>query len=257
VQGARGSGLDWRDEAAYAPLLGADRSLFAWEWLRRDPLYCTAAERALSGRNSASGGDPAAGEFGLIAFERPQLTVPHARPIWTADVYSYVLSVTAGRDIGPEDLFEIGRFNPLARIVADDRGEHLLLSDGLRALRLDGPPGTFDGIRVCLRYRLEGVAAAQRPLLTLRRFLALSQTGTFPRSLYPREPRARRWILMLRTCDALAARASQREIAQLMLSRTVERPRWRSRKSNVRSQAQRLVSAARRFADGGYRALLA
>jgi hypothetical protein len=30
------SGFDWRDAAAYAPLLEADRSLFAWEWLRRD-----------------------------------------------------------------------------------------------------------------------------------------------------------------------------------------------------------------------------
>ena len=34
---------DWRDAAAYEPLLEADRSLIAWEWLRRDRGYREAA----------------------------------------------------------------------------------------------------------------------------------------------------------------------------------------------------------------------
>jgi hypothetical protein len=134
--------------------------------------------------------------------------------------------------------------------------EHLLLSDGIRTLRLDGQPGTSADGPVCLRYMLQGVARAERPLLTLRRLLALCRGGSFPRSLWRREPRARRWILMLRAWDTLTAGADQREIAQELLSPTAGVPRWRSRESSVRSQAQRLVRSARGFAAGGYRALL-
>jgi hypothetical protein len=56
--------------------------------------------------------------------------------------------------------------------------------------------------------------------------------------------------------DTLTAGADQREIAQELLSPTAGVPRWRSRESSVRSQAQRLVRSARGFAAGGYRALL-
>lgn len=251
----RGGDLDWQDAAAYAPLLGADRSLFAWEWLRRDPRYRAAVERAFLGPITA--GRPLPEEFGLVAFEDPQLAVPRARPLWTAAAHPYVLPVAhAGPQVGFEDLFDLGLLAAFVTIVSSDHADHLLLCNGFHGIRLDGPPGIFGNARVALSYRLEGVEGARRPMLTLRRFLALCQGGNFPRSLYPREPRARRWILMLRAYDALGAGVSQREIAAALLSRTVEEPRWRSRESSVRSQVQRLAVSARRFVDGGYRELL-
>jgi hypothetical protein len=61
---------------------------------------------------------------------------------------------------------------------------------------------------------------------------------------------------MLRAADAMAANANQREIAQVLLRRSSGQHQWRSRDPSLRSQVQRLVRAARRFAAGEYRMLL-
>jgi hypothetical protein len=247
---------DWRDAAAYAPLLGADRSIFAWEWLRRNPAYRATAERAIQGR-SQNDGEPLAPErWGLHAFEPPDLPAPLARPVWSADINSHVLEVEAGRPAKASDSIDVARFAGCARLVTSDVGEHLLISDGLRAIRLDVLTGTLAGGPARLRYRLSGIASAEQPLLTLRRFLALSRTGRFASSLHPREARAKRWLLMLRTHDALATGADQREIAAEMLSREAGERRWRSRLPSVRLQVQRLVRGARHMATGGYLGLL-
>jgi len=248
VQAETASAFDWRDGAAYAPLLGADRSLFAWEWLRRDREYRAAA--------CAGAGDAEAAEFGLVAFEHPDRSAPVARPLWRSDVHPLVLRVERGGDARTGDQFDVRRMSHVAALVANQAAEHLLLSDGLRAVRLDGPPGTFGAEPLCLRYLLEGLASAEPALLTLQRFLALCRSGHFSRSLHPSEPRARRWILMLRAWDGIAAGAGQREIAAELLSRSAGEPRWRSRESSLRSQSQRLVRSARMLALGGYRALL-
>jgi hypothetical protein len=239
---------DWRDAQAYAPLLDADRSLIAWEWLRRDPRY----RAAVKGNSSIHG--PA--DFGLVAFEPPHLAVPHARPLWTANADPFVLAAERSRAMCPDDLFDLARMDGSSRIIADDAGEHLLLCDGVRAIRLDGPAGLFSEGAVGLRYMIGGLSAAEAPLSTLRRFLALCRTGRFSRDLHRAEQRARRWILMLRAWDGLVAGASQREIACMVFSRSATEARWRIREPSIRSRTQRLVRSARDFAQGGYRELL-
>jgi hypothetical protein len=257
VQAETAYGPDWRDAAAYASLLDADRSLFAWEWLRRDPGYRAAADRSLQARTGMADAASAAEHFGLVALEPPRLTVPNGRPLWRSDVDPFVLPVDlCGAASSALDEVDMGQVQELARIIVEDGAEHLLLSDGLRSIRLDGPPGAFTGGPICLRYSIEGLIAAERRLLTLRRFLALCRTGHFSRSLHAREARARRWIIMLRAYDGLIAGADQRRIAQELFSSSVTEPRWRSRESSVRSQVQRLVRSARRIAAGGYRSLL-
>lgn len=254
VQAATPSGPDWRDSAAYAPLLEADRSLIAWEWLRRDRAYREAAKRA-SAADALIPASAAAEAFGLIAFEPPHLAVPHARPVWCAHAHPYVLSTELVPQGPAGDRFDVARLRGLVRILAGERADHLLLSDGLRAIRLDAPSGAFERA-VCLRYRLDGLSSAEPPLLTLRRFLALCRTGHFARSLHRRECRARRWVMALRAWDGLAAGADQRRIASELFSRTAADPHWRTRESSVRSQVQRLVRSARQLAAGGYRRLL-
>lgn len=246
---------DWRDAAAYAPLLDADRSLFAWEWLRRDPSYRAAAHRALSQR-PGGGCLPRPQQFGLVAFEPAQRAVPLARPLWRIDAHPYVLRAETATARREGDRLDLARLTPFATVVRSRSGEHLLLSDGLRVARVDGPAGAFTSRPTGLRYILDGLASAEPPLLTLRRFLALCRTGGFARSLHQREARARRWILMLRASDALAAGADQRSIAQELISASVTAPGWRSREPSIRSQAQRLVRAARQMERGGYRRLL-
>ena len=250
------SEIDWRDAAPYAPLVEADRSLFAWEWLRRDPYYRAAAESAGVLGASDSCEDPAAAAFGLVAFEWPDRAVPNARPLWRPDVHPHVLTVERVEAASSGDEFDLHPVADLATLVAGPGGDHLLLSDGLRTVRLDGPCGSFSRGPACLRYRLEGLASAEPPLLALRRFLALCRMGHFARSLHAPEARARRWILMLRARDALAAGAGQRDIAKVLFSRSAAQPRWRSHEPTLRSQAQRLVRSARALAGGGYLALL-
>lgn len=254
---AGGQTADWRDAAAYAPLLAADRSIFAWEWLRRDPGYRAAAERALQGRGQDEDKPEAPARWGLHAFEPPHLAAPDARPVWRADVHPWVLAVHAEPAVAELDLFVPERFRSVSTIVvASDAREHLLISDGLRAIRLDVLTGTLAGGPALLRYRLAGFASAEQPMLTLRRLLALWRTGQFASSLHPREARAKRWLLMLRAHDALAAGAGQREIAAELLSREVGELRWRSRSPSVRSRVQRLVRNARLMASVAYLELL-
>lgn len=242
---------DWRDDAAYAAPPAADRALFAWEWLRRDRAYRQAWDRVRDGavRNGAD-----AALFGLARFEDPRRGVPDARPIWLASACAAVLDAIALAETG--ETFDSRCLGRLATIVERGDREHLLVSDGFRYLRLDGPAQTFsDGPRL-LRFTIDGIASARPPLLTLRRFVALCASGRFAASLHPRETRARRWTLMLRVLDALGAGASQRDIASQLLRPGGAGARWRSEDPSLRSRVQRLVRSARAMAAGGYRGLL-
>lgn len=251
-------GPDWREAAAYAPLLGADRSLLAWEWLRRNSSYRAAAEQALEAGSSRSLIEPddAPESWGLHAFEQPGLTAPHARPIWRAEVHPYVLRVEAGPPEG-EDILDFARFGAISTLVtAGDGREHLLISDGLLAIRVDVIRGSLKHGPVALRYQLAGLARAEAPLLALRRFLALWRTGRFSTGLHPAAARAGRNVLMLRAYDALMSGATQRDIAAELLSGEAGEGRWRVRAPTVRSRVQRLVRGARAMAAGGYLTLL-
>jgi hypothetical protein len=248
---------DWRDVAAYAPLLSADRSVLAWEWLRRDPGYRAAADRALEqGSGAACDGRFDAGIWGLHAFEPADIAAPAARPVWRSDVHPYVLEADALPTGDARNAFELARLAPISTIIADGEQEHLLVSDGLRAIRLDLLSGSLRRGPVRLHYRLAGLASAERPLLTLRRLLALWRTGRLSAQLHPVEARAARFVLMLRVYDALASGATQREIAAGLLSAEAGEARWRVRAPTVRSRVQRLVRSARFMAAGGYLALL-
>lgn len=245
---------DWRDEAQYCALLDADRSLIAWEWLRRDAAYADAARRAAG--KAVRQGFAQARRFGLVAFEDPDLGVPAARPLWDCSVYPFALESLRAADGPQTERFDWRRFGPMARLVTTPSADHLLLSDGWRTIRLDTEAGLFAAGPVRLAYRLEGLGAAQAPLLTLRRFLAFNRAGRFSTSLHPGERRSARWVQMLRAWDALQEGAGQREIAKVLLSPSAGEADWRIRNPSLRSRAQRLARLARTMAGGGYRALL-
>ena len=254
----RGHAADWRDAAAYAPLLEADRSVLAWEWLRRDPGYRAAAERALARASALRAHDPReARRWGLHAFESPDLGAPEARPVWRADVHPYVLEADAAPTDETCDSLDLALLREAsAMVVGLDGEEHLLISDGIRAVRLDVLSGSLRQGPVRLRYRLAGFANAERPLLTLRRLLALWRTGRFSAGLHPVAARAGRFVLMLRAWDAMASGATQREIAAELLSAEAGEARWRLSAPTVRSRVQRLVRNARAMAAGRYIDLL-
>jgi len=231
--GAGGGRPDWRDAADYAWLLDAARPAFAWEWLRRSVEY----------RDGWSAGF---GGFGLLGPVDPCLDARVARPLWSGSIDRAVLPCVVG---GAGECFDVGVLGGLASVVVGDGVEHWLVSDGLRSLRLDVLGGTLGGGPVPLRFFVDGLVSGEPALLTLRRLSVVARTGRFGGSLFAREPRAERWALALRVCDALRAGAGQREIAGVLFD--VPPARWRVAAPSFRLRVQRLVACARRSLIAG------
>jgi hypothetical protein len=249
---------DWRDASAYEALRNSERAGFAWEWLRRNDEYCTVALASIAARNrSAPGEEDAALYWNLHAFEDPRLAVPLARPVWTAGGHPWVLAARAERSCPSEDCFDLDELSGFARMIDSPGGQRVLLSDGSRSIRIDVTGSPLGGSPVRLSYDLAGIREIDRPLLVLRRLQSLVSRGTFSNSLYPSVCRARRLIALLRAFDAVRAGASQSDIASVLLRPRLERHRWRVHSPSLRSQAQRLVQCASRFANGGFWLLLA
>lgn len=233
---------DWRDTSAYR-FERLDRAGFAWEWLRRDPGYQDAASGTGAHQEWAG---PAAARWGLVRLERAELAAPEARPLWRADADREVLAADIVESaLSTDGALWLDGFGDLLTFAVGEGAAHLLLSDGWRRVRID-LHGRFDAHqRLLPRWRLAGVQL-QPQVLALRRLVSIVGSGRFANRLWPRDPRARRWILALRAHDALAAGAGQRALAKL-LGGEPGAGHWRAREPSIRLQAQRLAGLARRL----------
>lgn len=242
VRNSSKSDAIWSSATNYSLLLHADRRGFAWEWLRRHPPYCSAwADRRLP---------PTA--FGLLAYENPDLSLANARPIWAGDTDPAVLAShpvpAAPRAAG--DLLDIRRLADFVSVAIDEQDvEHWLLTDGRWVIRLDLHDGTLLGGPVLLQHQIQGFTNAEPKIATLRQLGALAALGQLPMSLQPREARAARWILELRTADALLNGASYQEMARAFYGNLIASERWREDNSSYRLRVQRLARVARRHLD--------
>ena len=250
---------DWRDDHGYKALDGAEPAAMAWEWLRRDAAYQIAATaarvRTITSELALLAPDPAAARWGLHAFEDPALPAGEARPVWRCDWLGLVLPAIAEQAGPSADRFNLSRFAELATLVSGEDGvQHLLLSDGWSNLRLDVAGESLLEGPMRLHYRLAGLAGARGPLATLRGLLRLWQSGRLDRPAA--RARNRRLILLLRAHDAVRSGASQREIAEVLLSAEAAKARWRSEAPSLRLRAQRLVKGAQAMAQGAFRTLL-
>ena len=196
---------------------------------------------------------------GFTFAEHPAVAAPDARILWHADFDPDILRVIAEPASVPgRDHVARAALEPWLTIIVGRSGvEHVVLSDGLRRIRLDIQAGSLaNGGPVLLNYQLAGVVSAERHVRPLRRFLHLCRRGRFARSLFPAEPGMDRQILMLRVSDALRAGASHHDIAKgLFGADRVAADKGRGSDS-LRSRVKRLVGGARRMAAGGYRTLL-
>lgn len=233
---------DWTCERNYLPLLGADVSAFAWEWLRRKESYRSAFFSSALGQSTLP-----PQSFGLETYENPDLAVPTARPIWTADISADVLRAHVSDPFAPRrDRVDLRLLSPLVTvIVAEDEIEHLLLSDGQRSIRIDVIIGTLIGCPASLTYLLHGLSGLKGPMHALDRLSALVTTGRFlpPPSRSPE--RYRRWIMQLRVADALAGGHDQQTIARQLFAGAISSRRWRKESGSYRRRVQRLVAEAK------------
>ena len=178
------------------------------------------------------------------------------RLVWSAKVDPSVVVCTAEPvAVDHPDAFQIGQLALATTIVGMSGTEHLAISDGLRRIRLDIVDGTLLEGPVKLHYHLAGFADADPQLLTLQRLLALHRLGRFARGLHPRETKAERWAMMLRSLDLSTQGASQREIAGELFDPSVS-AEWRTRSDFLRLRIQRLLREANAMVSGGYLDLL-
>ncbi|WP_430738995.1 DNA -binding domain-containing protein [Sphingomonas paeninsulae] len=221
------------------------RSAFAWEWLRRSSRYRDAWVR----RGGQTGSDASCPpeSFGLVDYENPAFSAAVARPLWTRSIDPTVLVADVlDRDPEPGDAFNLLNLASLAKLhVGVSRWEHLLLSDGIHGIRLDIATGSVVGSPTLLAYRIQGQASAKGPAETLRQLTALVQRMAFSANLFPQERRTARWILELRTADAIASGASAHEIAAHFYPALTAERRWRVESYAARRRVQRLVARAR------------
>ncbi len=232
---------DWRKATDYEALRSADRPAFAWEWLRRSAIY----RRAWEGRD---GHQANARAFSLERFEDPLHRVPFARPIWSASIdKSVIIARVHSLYAAASDRIDLLDLQHLVTLTVDeDQIEHLLLSDGVRGLRIDVVEGTLIGCPAVLRYLIEGLDTLRGPLAAIERLVRLSKTGSLDRP-GPRSTRLPdRWISELRVGDALSSGADHQDIARVLYGHLVPADGWRTTNTAFRTRIQRLARAARR-----------
>lgn len=237
-----GPGADWQSAAAYSDLLCCDRRYFAWEWLRRNPVYRSQwLKRDQLPRSKLRA-------TGLLDWVDPALAAPLARPIWDGDTDPAVLkgypATTFPIGSIAKNEFDIRTVASLAS-VAIGSGEHWLVSDGYWAIRLDLYDGTLLGGPLLIEHRMTGLNVTRPKLAALRRLIALAEKGNLPSSMQPRERRAAQWIVELRVADALLAGATQQEMARRLYRSALPPSGWRLESAAYRSRIQRLVRKAR------------
>ncbi|MBA5775547.1 DUF2285 domain-containing protein [Stappia sp. F7233] len=176
---------------------------------------------------------------------------------WRGDCHTNVLPVEAfpAGFVGDADSFDLLNVPHPVTVLRSLDGEHVLICDGPRSLRLDVIAGSLLSGPVRLGYCLSGFAGVEAKVMTLRRLLALERLGRLPSALFHPERKARRWGMVLQAYDGMRAGASQREIATILYGEERVRADWEA--GYLRTRVQRLIRAAdEMIVGGGYRVLL-
>jgi hypothetical protein len=195
---------------------------------------------------------------GCTFCETPDRPADAAAVFWRSDVDEAVLPIEAcSASCGRAEAFDLRRLGCVVRVLRSGDGiEHVLLGDGIYRIQLlvrkcsllDGPSG--------LRYDLADFAGVEPKLMTLHRLIALRRLGRFPRSLFPLERRAPRWVAALRAFDASRVGASPREIAAALYGADTAGRDWDGASDYLRSRVRRAIAAGERLVNGGHLEIL-
>jgi len=239
---------DWRDAHTYEGLLGADRSVWAWEFARR----------GLDQPGGAAAFAPQAGrapELCFVGDGPPGDPLPIALWRWQSDGSAPVFSVepAGARDPAAIDLKGLDVATLVVRTADGD--QHVLISDGVRRLRLAVVQGDVLSGPAAFRFHLPALARGVGSLEGVRRLVALRDTGRLEPGGAPAPAKAPRWLQILRAHDARRDGASHRDIAVSLFGEARVREDWRPGSDYMRMRIQRLVRAAEQAVAGGYRAL--
>ncbi|AOR76391.1 DNA -binding domain-containing protein [Novosphingobium resinovorum] len=196
---------------------------------------------------------------GLTFAEDPVRDARSARILWHASLDPGILDVDVepADPAHPESLI-VARLAPwLTCVPGRVAGEHAVLSNGDHRIRLDVLSGNLSGQEaVMLSFRISGIAGAERRLVPLRQLVSLHRHGRFGRSLFPAEPRMKRWLTTLRVHDAIVSGASHQDIGIAFYGTERVASGWDTGSDSLRSRVRRLASEAARMTAGGWRRLM-
>lgn len=252
----------WPSDAAYRYLDRASPAEIAWEWLRRDPDYCSLTPTSIDRmdgdlRIAHAASSTVQARWGCLNAPSPGETWAQSPVLWSSSIDPSVLKVMAvpahDREHGAFDLW---RWRAMATLLSSPDGEHLLLRDAGSSVRLDVISGTLRDGAVMLFHDLTMTEPLELAMAALSRFHHLCRTGQLPALTGSPTQQSHRMVLALRTHDALAQGASIRDIGIMVHGEERVRAEWPGSGDALKSQARRLIGLAREMTSGGYRRLL-
>jgi hypothetical protein len=251
----------WPERESYGWMASLSSIGWAWEFLRRCPEYRVAYER--HGAHPIAN-PPAVQEsalhWGLLRFEDPGRSALDADVFWRMKACRQILPLAAGamRPGTAAETLNVEKLECRTTVYplgVEDRQDVLFAQAG-RFLQL----AIFGSVplseALLLTPALPSSPYCESRLVAVRRFTDLVKHGTMRPSLYQRERRAPRLMLVTQALDGWLARASYRDIGiALFGAARVERD-WSHSGNHLRDQVRRAIGHGRTLASGGYRRFL-
>jgi hypothetical protein len=243
---------------------------WAWEWMRRNPLYQQYEASLPKVRRTLVRDRPrlmviesptyeTAREWNLLFPEEASRFFGDAAVFWR-NIDKTILPVSAlAPTAGPtrDGLFDITQL-PLHVAVLESAGggEEVLISNGVQSIQLHIVEGTVLSGPVQIAHLMTGIQDVREHFITIERLSAVRRLGSFPNELFPPDPRAERWLLALRAFDFARGGLSQSEIAERLYKPAMLTTAVSRRSDWPSSRVRRLLGLAQRMVNGGYLSLL-
>ena len=251
----------WPERVSYDWMASLSSVGWAWEFLRRCPEYRQAYEHHVSAAEVApTAVQESALRWGLLRFEDPGRSALDADVFWRMKACRQILPLAAGamRPGTAAETLNIEKLQCRTTVYplgVEDRQDVLFAQAG-RFLQL----AVFGSVplseALLLTPALPSLPYCESRLVAVRRFTDLVKHGTMRPSLYLRERRAPRLMLVTQALDGWLARASYRDIGiALFGAARVERD-WSHSGNHLRDQVRRAIGHGRALASGGYRRFL-
>jgi len=193
--------------------------------------------------------------WGLHSFVDPALPAPEASLCWLASTTAPLIEADCGRPArgSPSDLCLGDLRSAKNIIIGPGREEHVLLGDCDRALTL-----RLQGARACLgpvstTFLLRGIPEPAKLAADFGALNALLR-GHRSRVHQSRDRLLSRDALV--ALDGRRARASHREIAELIFGVERVREAWSGRGGWLKERMRRALATGEKLRDGGYRGAL-
>jgi hypothetical protein len=262
------TGTAWdKEKKDYAYTRGLDKPGWAWEFLRRNPVFQLSAEEAntahpltckhVDGTHIYKADEPhhEAEMWGLNVFPNLLTSAVDGAIFWHPGALSAHLRLRLTPSSGNTDeAFALGDFKCRKAILYQAGEEQLVLQRGMESVRLTAYGQSLLDPCVHAIFEIEGFAKAQTSMAAL---LKLSKL----RHMTEEKPQVNawhdaKWHDYLIALDGHLAGRSYRDIAEVLYGSDRIGPYWTDDSRGYKSKVRRAVECGLALMNGGYRDLL-